>query len=149
MELTIKTEKVLAAYRVLSTAKYGKMSDDDKIKVWKIARAMKPVATKFEDDSKDAAEKLRPYEEFQDDLQNAQEYETKKGIDCKMTIEDYQKFMAAFKAYNKNVEKALKEFADVEVKLTFDSISEEAFGKLMASNEWTMDQVTTIDMIIG
>ena len=51
---TIKTEKVLNAYRVLSTAKYGKMDDGDKIKVWKIARTLKPVADKFEDDSKDA-----------------------------------------------------------------------------------------------
>ena len=71
---TIKTEKVLNAYRVLSTAKYGKMDDGDKIKVWKIARTLKPVADKFEDDSKDAAEKFKPSEDLSGRLQKAQEF---------------------------------------------------------------------------
>ena len=70
----IETSKVVSAYNVLSTAKYGKLDDADKIKVWKIARALKPVATKFEEDNKDAAEKLKP-EGFDEKLQNAQEYE--------------------------------------------------------------------------
>ena len=60
MTTTLKTEKVLSAYQVLSTAKYGKLDDADKIKVWKIARQMKPVAEKFEDDSKSAAEAMKP-----------------------------------------------------------------------------------------
>ena len=44
-KLTFKTEKVLAAYRLLGSAKYGKLADEDKIKVLKICIALKPIAT--------------------------------------------------------------------------------------------------------
>ena len=74
MTTTLKTEKVLSAYQVLNTAKYGKLDDADKIKVWKIARQMKPVAEKFEDDSKSAAEAMKP-ECFDEQVCKAQEYE--------------------------------------------------------------------------
>jgi hypothetical protein len=59
-KLTFKTEKVLAAYRLLGSAKYGKLADEDKIKVLKICIALKPIATKYDEDSKDVAEKLKP-----------------------------------------------------------------------------------------
>ena len=71
----MKTEDVLKAYQVISTAKYGKLDDADKIKVWKIARAMKPIAEKFKEDSEDAQEKMKPTEDFDQQLMKAQEYE--------------------------------------------------------------------------
>ena len=148
MKTTIKTEKVLKVYQILNTTKYGKLDDLDKVKVWKIARKLKPVATKFDEDSKDAAEKLKPYEGFEDDLQKAQEYERLKGVNAKMDIDEYQKFIAAFKAYQELVGKAVKEYADVEVEVEFDTISEDAFSKLMASNEWTLDQAVEIGEFI-
>lgn len=148
MKTTIKTEKVLKVYQILNTTKYGKLDDADKVKVWKIARKLKPVATKFDEDSKDAAEKLKPYEGFEDDLQKAQEYERLKGVNAKMDIDEYQKFIAAFKAYQELVGKAVKEYADVKVEVEFDTISEDAFSKLMASNEWTLDQAVEIGEFI-
>lgn len=148
MKTTIKTEKVLKVYQILNTTKYGKLDDADKVKVWKIARKLKPVATKFDEDSKDAAEKLKPYDGFEDDLQKAQEYERLKGVNAKMDIDEYQKFIAAFKAYQELVGKAVKEYADVEVEVEFDTISEDAFSKLMASNEWTLDQAVEIGEFI-
>ena len=63
-KLTFKTEKVLAAYRLLGSAKYGKLADEDKIKVLKICIALKPIATKYDEDSKDVAEKLKPSEDY-------------------------------------------------------------------------------------
>lgn len=156
---TIKTEKVLNAYRVLSTAKYSKMADEDKIKVWKIARTLKPVADKFEDDSKDAAEKFKPSEDFSERLQKAQDYErilkeeNAKGNKADMTklpmgAAEYGEFVKEFQKYNKLVGEAVKEFADKEVELEFEKLSEDAFGKLMASNEWTMEQAMEIGMLI-
>jgi hypothetical protein len=150
MTRKIKTEKVLGAFNVLNTAKYAKMDDADKIKVWKIARALKPIATKFDEDSKDAAEKLKP-EGFDDDLRKAQEYErvTKdKDADAsklEMGASEYGEFIKKLKEMNKLVADALKEFADKEVDIDFEPISEDAFTKLMASNDWTVEQT----MIIG
>lgn len=150
---TIKTEKVLSAYRVLSTAKYTKMDDADKIKVWKIARALRPVATKFEDDSKDAAEKFKP-EGFDENLRKAQEFErVTKDADAdasklEMGAAEYNEFIKELQKYNKLVGDAIKEYAEKEVEVEFDALSEDAFGKLMASNEWTMEQTLEIGMLI-
>ena len=149
----VKTEKVLGAFNVLNTAKYAKMDDADKIKVWKIARALKPIATKFDEDSKDAAEKLKP-EGFDDDLRKAQEYErvTKdKEADAsklEMGAAEYSEFIKKLKEMNKLVADALKEFANKEVDIDFEPISEDAFTKLMASNDWTMEQTVMIGELI-
>jgi hypothetical protein len=151
---TTKTEGVLNAYRVLSTAKYSKMDDADKIKVWKIARTLKPVADKFEDDSKDAAEKFKPSEDFDEKLQKAQEYERiakEPDVDASklpISASEYSEFVKEFQNYNKLVNNAIKEFADKDVEIEFEQLSEDAFGKLMASNEWDMSQVVFLDGIV-
>ena len=154
MKTKITTEKVLNAYRIISGAKYTKMDDADKIKVWKIARALKPVATKFDEDSKDAAEKMKPSEDFADNLQKAQEFERitkEKDFDASklpMGAAEYNEFIKKLQDYNRLVGEAVKEFADKEVKIEFEPLSEESFGKLMASNEWTMEQTVEIGMLI-
>lgn len=156
MKKSIKTSEILAAYNVLNTAKYGSMEDADKIKVWKITRALKPIATKFDEDSKDAAEKMKPKYEggFDETLQKAQEYErmihdTK--VDAKklpMGAAEYDAFIKEFKAYNDLVTKAVEEFAKKEVTINIEPISEDAFGKLMDSNDWTFGQTTALSEII-
>lgn len=154
MKTKIKTEQVLSAYRILSGAKYTKMDDADKIKVWKIARALKPVATKFEDDSKDAAEKLKPTEDFTDKLQKAQDYERmikEKDLDASklpMGPAEYDEFVKTVQHYNKVVGDAIKEFAETEVEVEFEPLTESAFEKLMSSNEWTFEQAVEIGTLI-
>jgi hypothetical protein len=49
---------------VLQNAKYQKLSDDGKVKVWKITRLLKPVATQFKEDVQDAQQKLMPDGDF-------------------------------------------------------------------------------------
>ena len=155
MKKTIKTSEILAAYNVLNAAKYGSMSDEDKIKVWKITRALKPIATKFDEDSKDAAEKFKPKDkDFDEKLQKAQEYErithTPKPDASKLPMgaAEYDAFIKEFKAYNKLVEEAVKEFANKDIELEIDAISDDTFGKLMSSNEWTMGQAVALSEII-
>jgi hypothetical protein len=149
MKKTVKTSEILSMYNILNNAKYGKMADDDKIKVWKIARKLKPVASKFDDDSKDAAEKFKDgIKDFDERLAKAQQYEQAKQ-QAKPTEEimrdaDYEAFIKDFKDYHELMDNAVKEFADTEVEVEFDALSEDAFGKLMASNEWTIAQVTTL-----
>ena len=151
MTRKVKTEMLLAVFNVLNTAKYGKLDDQDKIKVWKIARQMKPIATKFEEETKDAAEKMKPGEEFDEQLQKAQQYEVeiRKANDkyepkLPMGPAEYNEFITEFKKYQKLVNDAVKEYADKEVEIDFEPVSEDVFGKLMASNDWTVDQATTL-----
>lgn len=149
MTRKVKTEMLLAVFNVLNTAKYAKLDDADKIKVWKIARQMKPIATKFEEETKDAAEKMKPGDDFDDRLQKAQEFERLRNTNGDMSkspmgAAEYQAFITEFKKYQKLVNDAVKEFADKEVEIDFEPVSEDVFGKLMASNDWTVDQATTL-----
>ena len=156
MKKTVKTSEILNVFNVLGTAKYSKMDDADKVKVWKISRKLKPVAVRYDEDSKDAAEKLKPEIEggFDNLLGRAQEYErlTQKHeptIDV-MTKAEYERFLESFKEYQRLIADAVKEFADKEVEIEFDGLSEDAFGKLLASNEWTMVQAMVLgDLIVG
>lgn len=148
----MKTENILKVFNIINTAKYVKMSDDDKIKIWKICRKLKPIAEKFQEDSRDAADKLKPTEDFAERLQKAQQFEIdiKENKECTvLTPKEYTDFIIEFKNYNDLVNKAVKEFADKEVEVDFELLSEDAFGKFMASNEnWTMDQVTMLGEFI-
>ena len=156
-EINVKTSEILSAYNVLNGAKFGSMDDADKVKVWKIARALKPVATKFEEDNKDAAEKLKPEIEggFDETLAKAQEYEALVRENGDMTkspigAAEYNAFVEEVKKYNELVGKAIEEFANKEVSLSFEPLSEDAFGKLMTSNpDWKMAQVMLLDGIIN
>lgn len=153
-KLTIKTEEAINAYKVLSTAKYSKMDDCDKIKAWKIARVLKPIADKFDDDTRDAAETFKPSADFGEKLQKAQEFErmTKvKDFDASklpMGVAEYDAFVKEFQKYKKLIDEAIKEFAEKEVEVEFEKLTEDAFCKLMASNDWTIEQVTKIGMIV-
>lgn len=153
MKKTLKTNKVLSVYRILSQAKYTKLEDADKIKVWKVARKLAPVATKFEEDTEDAAKKLKPCEDFDAKFQKAQEYERLRQsgqptIDI-MTNAEYKEFIeSVLKPYNNLMADAIKEFGEKEVKVEFEPISEDAFGKLLASNEWNMAQTVEIGNLI-
>ena len=156
MKKTIKTSEILAAYNVLNAAKYGSMEDADKIKVWKITRVLKPIATKFDEDSKDAAEKMKPKYEggFDETLQKAQEYErlirdTKVDPSkLPMGAAEYDAFIKEFKAYNDLVTKAVEDFAKKEVTINIEPIDEDAFGKLMSSNDWTFGQTAALADIV-
>ena len=147
MKKVIKTETVLVVWNIINTASYKKLDDADKIKLWKIARVLKPIATQFESDSKDAAEKLKP-EGLDALLEKAKEYEAKKqkGDDeLPMTEAEYNSFIREqWQPFNKLVQQAIGEFADKEVELDFDTLTEEAFGKLMASNDWSVDKAMTV-----
>ena len=156
MEKKIKTDEVLKAFNILSMAKYDKLSDEDKIKLWKITCAMMPYATQYEELQKDAAKKFKPATEgFDERLEKAQGVERMlrfPNVDATtlpMGAAEYNQFIAnEMNPYNKVVAEALKEFADKEVSLTFDGLSSEAFGKLMASNEWVMGNVAKLGMLI-
>ena len=150
---TFKTVNVLAAYRLLGSAKYGKLADDDKIKVLKICIALKPIATKYDEDSKDVAEKLKPSEDYDDRLAEAQEYERvsrDKDADAsqlKMGPSEFNEFVKEMNHYQDLISKALKDEMEKEVEVEFEPITEDALLKLMNSNDWTMAEVMAVSEV--
>lgn len=156
MKQTIKTQEAVNAYRVLSSAKYDQLADADKIKVWKIARTLQPIATEFDKTAKDAAEKFKPStDDFDEKYEKFIGFQRMIGIpnlDAKelpMGPAEYNEFLTkVITPYNNLVEKALKEFNEKEISIEFEGLSEDAFGRLMASNEWTIGQLMNIGMLI-
>ena len=156
MKKTIKTFKVQTVHNILAVAKYGKMDDADKIKVWKIARKLAPVATKFGDDVKDAAEKFKPtidgFDEKNEKYQRYQQLIRKPGMnpdELPMGAAEADEFKReVLDPYDKTLTDAIKEFGEKEVEIEFEPISESAFEKLMASNDWNFAQAVEIGEFI-
>ena len=149
--MKLETKKIVDAYKILDNAKYQKLSDEDKVKLWKISRKLSPIAKKFTEEAEDAQKKLLPSEDFQDKLQKALLYEKMLKEDSKeekpLSNEDYLKIVGDFKKYNQLVDSALKELYNKEETLEIELLSPDAFGKLMASNDWTLKQVAQLEFI--
>lgn len=158
MKKTIKTKTVLSAYSLLGTAKYTQLDNADKIRVWKIASQMKPLAEKYNELRMDAAAKFKPETEgFDKMLEKAQNFEriirlpNAKREDLPMGAAEYNSFMVeVMTPYDRLVEKALQPFVDKTVTLDIDELSMEAFGALIGSNDWIMDKVIELgDLIVN
>jgi hypothetical protein len=148
-----KAENVAQVYNILNAAKYSKLNDDERIALWKITRALKPVATKLKDDIQDAAQHMKPSDDFDQRLATARQYEQAqrdgKEFD-KLRKEDYDAFIHEWRNYSKLVDTAVNEFADEDVEINIEPITEETLSRLMASNEsWTMEKAVIVsDMIM-
>ena len=154
MKITIKSEKVLAAYNVVSAAKYAKLDDSDKIKLWKIVRELKPVAEKLSEDIESAKKALEP-EGYQERLQSAIKYEQivrdpkADMAECPIGAAEYAQFTDEALKLRKLVADATKELMEKEVTISFELLSEKAFCKLMSGNDWTADQAVTLGDVIA
>ena len=149
--MKLKTKEIVNAYQLLKTAKYGKMSDEGLVRVWKIERKLKPIALKYEEDRSDAQHRIITDEEFPLKLQKAQQYVIMKKdgkTDLPMTAAEFAAIDEQYGKYTKLLNEALKEFAEEEKEIEFTPLNEEEFGKLMASNDWTLEQVDPLEFIV-
>ena len=148
--IELKTKEIVEAYTMLGSAKYQKLSDDDKVKVWKISKTLKPIALGYAEEEKDARQSLMPTETFYEDCKRAAEYEKLLLAKQEPTMkqEEYQKIQEQFVQYQTTLAKALKESQERQVTIEFEPISEEAFGKLMASNDWSFEQVGKLEFTL-
>lgn len=149
----MKTIEITNIYAVLNEAKLTKMEDADKFKVIKALRAIKPIAKGYEDFVEDAKNKLKgeDYDKMSEKAQawNKDNQGKKVGELTQEEIDNLNTINTYFAEYNKRVENCLKEEAEKEVELTFDKLNEDAFGKLVASNDWTCGQIMALSDVIA
>lgn len=144
----MKTKEMVSAYKILNEAKLTKMDDADKFKVIKALRAMKVIAKDFEDFMDDAKEKLKG-ENHEEMLSKAQEWNSKHGnsklgdlsAEEAKELADMEKY---FSDYSKKVDGCIAEESEKEAEAEFCKLSEDAFAKLVASNDWTCGQMMQI-----
>lgn len=145
----MKTRKIAEAYNVLVNAKISKCEDSEKVAVWKVCHAIKKVAEDYQDACKDATSKLNDIEDYESKMQEAIEYENKKGENCNMKADEYKAFVVEYDRVRKLVDSAVKEIGDADTTLDVEGISEDAFGRLLASNpDWDMKQIEAISDVI-
>lgn len=149
MEKCLKTSEIVSAYKVLSGAKYQKLDDADKIRLWKISRVLKPIALQFEEDRADAVKTLMP-ESISEGMEKAQEYERLKAQNADnlpMTEDEYKGFVKELASCSELVKNAMREILEKEVKLELEPLTEKILGQLMASNDWSIKQVESLECI--
>lgn len=138
----MKTIELNNAYTLLNAAKLSKMENSDKFKVIRAIRAMKPIVTDFEDFQKDAQERLKG-EGHDEMVEKAQQWQ-REGEKTTLTIEERTAVNEYLNGYNKRIMECVKTEAEKEHELQVESLSEEAFGKLLESNDWNANQIMTI-----
>ena len=121
----MKTIAITNVYAILNEAKLTKMEDADKFKVIKALRVIKPIAKGYEDFVEDAKNKLKD-EKYEDMSNKAQDWN---------------------KA-NQNKKRSSLTEAEKEVEVEFEKLSEDAFCKLVSSNDWTCSQILSLSDFI-
>lgn len=148
----LKTKAILDVYAILKDAKLNKLDGDDKVKVWKMTRIMRPTAEQFEADVQDAIKKMKPSEDFDEKVRKAQEYEQairSKVPQSELPLKplEYFTIIKSIRTYNEDVAKATESFGEKEVELNIDLLPEKAFESLFTSNDWTASQAMLCEVI--
>lgn len=145
----IKVSEVVAVSQMLDSAKYTELEKADKSKLLRLTLALKDVTDKFNKDTQTVAEKIKKsdFKDYDEHLSKVQEYERlqhSKGDMSKAPIgaAEHDRFMKEeFIPLNELVNETMKPYAEKEISLDVELLSESAFEALMASNDWTIGQV--------
>ena len=132
--MTKKVDNIVSLYGILKEAKLTKLADADKYTIIKILRKLRPTAEKFEEDKKDASERLKP-ENWEDIIAKAQQWQ-KEGEETTLTEEEKKEINAVIIKYENSVRECIIEELNTEVEVDMPTISDAVFEKLMASNDW-------------
>lgn len=146
----MKTIEAVKAYKILKRAKLTKMDEADKLTVIKAMRALRPVAETYDKDTEEGRRALQD-DRFDDMQQKAQKHNEaiqEKKQDGLLSYSDLKELNEYFTSYDRSVRKMLQELDDKELTLTIGRLSEEAFGKLAASNDFNGEELETLFNVI-
>lgn len=145
----MKTSKIVSVYKTMNDSKLTKMEDADKFKVIKALRAIKPINEGYEEFVKLTHEKLKDdkMEEMQKKAQHWQEMQSQ-GKEVEYSFEERKELNEYFQNFNNTIEKLMKEEGDKENELTYDKLSEDAFGKYIASNDFNVSTIMDLQEIL-
>lgn len=136
----MKLKTVVIAYKMLDDAKIKTMDDKDAIKIIKNRKAMRPYVESYDALLKDAQEKFKP-----DNIEVMQEKVSKWK---ELSAEERKIVNESFKAYQEKVDAVCNPELDKEVDITLDKLSEDGVLKLAKENEWPMNKLDTLDIML-
>lgn len=137
-ELTVQT--IIDANIILKKASLGKMKDGENFQVVKALRAIKAAATPAQELIDAANDKLKP-ESYDKVMEWMNHFST---------LTDDQKIEAnnIINNYNNKVARCTMEEMKKTVKIDISPLSEESFGRLVESNDFTVGQIMVLQDVL-
>ena len=142
----MKTSTIIEVYQLLNNAKLTKMEAKEKFQVIKIMRAMKPVAEEWDSFIKTMDEKLRD-DNHEEMLAKAQQWQ-KEGEKTTLSLDERMAVNEYFGKLDKERRELIASEQSKEANVLFDKLTEEAFERLMDSNDFNVGQILALQEAI-
>ena len=144
----MKTKQVIEAYATLKSAKLTQMSSEDKFKVIKIMRVLRPIATEWDEFIQTIDEKCKG-ENHDGIIKDVQQWQTE-GEKTSIPLTRRIEINNYLDKYNKERQRMIEEEQNKEVAVSFDKLSEKAFEKFIESNDFDIEKSAIIyDCIVN
>ena len=143
----MKTIDIAKAHFILKEAKLTKMEDTDKFKVIEAMRELRPITEKYEADEKEAVDKLKD-DKFKSMEEKAGKYRQAEDKSKALSGTEISEMNAYYEKFYKTVDECLAPIRNKDVKLKFNKLTKESFGKLLESNDFTLDQIMQLDSVL-
>lgn len=130
----------------MNTAKLTKMESKEKFQVIKIMRAMKSVAEEWDSFVKTMDEKLKG-DNHEEMLAKAQQWQ-KEGEKTTLSLDERMAVNEYFSKFNKDRTEMITSEQSKEVNIIFDKLTEEAFERLVDSNDFNVGQIVALQEAI-
>lgn len=147
----MKIEEVLKVAGVVRSAKVTKMEDADKMKVIKASRALNKVVKEYESLVEDVKEKMKD-ERFDDMMKRYQAFQPYDGKPLneltKEQLAELNDIRTYFGEYEAKVNGLLREEVEKESDADYERLTEEAFIKLIGSNDYTVDVMDMLQDVL-
>lgn len=142
----MKTSTIIEVYQLLNNAKLTKMESKEKFQIIRIMRAMKPVTEEWDSFVKTMDEKLKG-EHHEEMLAKAQQWQ-KEGEKTTLSLDERMAVNEYFGKLDKERRELIASEQSKEANVLFDKLTEEAFERLMDSNDFNVGQILALQEAI-
>lgn len=140
----MKTSTIIEVYKALKEAKLTKMESKEKFQVIKIMREIKPTAEEWDSFISTVDEKLKG--ENHDEMAEKIKQWQKEGENTTLTLDERKEVNEYIAKYNAERNELVNAEMEKEVEVKYERISQEAFERLVDSNDLS---VGVMEMLYG
>lgn len=144
--MELKVSEVIGVYSTLKDAKLTKMESADKFKVIKIMRPMQGVADEWDKFMENVDKKLQK-ENHEEIIQKARKWQ-EEGEKTTLTDEEKIEINRYLITFQKEKDECVKDELEKVVSLDFEKLTQDAFEKLIDSNDWEVNKMMQLESLI-
>lgn len=147
----MKVRDITEAMPLMQKAKLTKMKDSDKFLVIKAMREIKKINTEYDEFSKDVLEKCKG-DNHDEMVEQAKKWNEEHQSNTTAISDEEHKLLAKlngyFAGYTSSVDALKQKELDKDVYPSYKKLSEDAFGCLISSNDFTVADIILLDSIL-